>query len=81
MVAEKSLRNLYAKGFGDLCIETRGPGRLLTPLSSSEAKKALTFGKVLVWNSEKKMWDWDVQQNSEWVVVTLTEKGKEALAR
>ena len=81
MAAEKGLRNLYAKGFVDLCIETQGPGRLLTPLSAKEAKKALALGKVLVWNSETMMWDWDAQQNAEWVVVTLIENGKEALTR
>ena len=39
------------------------------------------MGKVLVWNSETMMWDWDAQQNAEWVVVTLIENGKEALTR
>ena len=81
MAAEKGLRNLHGKGFVELCIETKAPGRLLTSLSAGETKKTLNLAKVLVWNSERKMWDWNAEQNGEWVIVTLTDEGKRALSR
>jgi hypothetical protein len=81
MAGEKGLRNLHSKGFIEFCVETQNRGRVLTPLSAHETKKALSLAKVLVWNDKNKMWDWDVEKNGEWVVVTLTDKGQEALLR
>ncbi len=81
MAGEKGLRNLHGKGFIEFCIETQNHGRVLVPLSADETKKALSVAKVLEWNDENKMWDWDVEKNGEWVVVRLTEKGHEAFRR